>query len=351
MDYLQEQQYEEALNYLAPFAQSSNPQVLSLLAYTYYQSGNMAAAAEQYNKVLQQDSNHLAALQYLAAISMQQESYRQAVAYDQRIVKLKPASAAAWKQLSFAAFAAQLPDSAFVWLQQAYRLNAKDPKVTARLAEEWIERKNYPLADSIVNAFMASDSSQVAVLGAAAKTSYYNKQYARTIAIGGRLMSLNVSSPGIFLYVVVAGYTAKKYEQCILFYEYLKAANTASESITYYTALAYTSLKQYEESNTLLQQCIAMAKSPNLENYYSSAAHNYEQLQLFKPAIAYLDTAWYIGHRPLNQYSIGRIYETAYKNDATALKYYKRYVQLYKPGSNNNEEKEIYDYLKKRMIK
>ncbi|SKA47823.1 Tfp pilus assembly protein PilF [Chitinophaga eiseniae] len=348
MEYLQDQQYEEAITYLRPKVNPREPREMALLGYTCYQGGKMADAADIYEKVLILDSTLIPALQNLATIRSQQERYGEAVHLYQRIVQLKPASAAAWKQLGFAAFIAQMPDSGFVWLQQAYQLNPADARVAARTAEEWMERKAYPRADSITRVFLERDSTASAVLTTAAKTTYMVKNYQRTAGIGEQLQRLNVVSPNTFVYVIAANYALKKYQACIDTYQYLLDRNAASESVTYYTALAHTALRQYQESNMLLLRCIGFAKSSSLESYYSSMAANYESLRQFKPALANLDTSWYLSHKPLRQYSMGRIYETGLHNGNTAMKYYKRFLQLYKPGSSP-EETEIHQYLQSRM--
>lgn len=347
MEYLQEQQYEEAISYLLPVINKNDPRDLSLLAYTWYQSGKLPEAAATYEKVLALDSTHLSSLQYLATIRMQQDAPLQAIPLFRRITQLRPGNAPAWKQLSFAAFTALQPDSGFVWLQKAWQLNPADPKVVSRLAEEWIERKNYLRADSLVTAFLKNDSLQTTVLMTAARTSFLVKDFSRTAAIGDQLRSLHVISPNTFVYITAACYNIKKYADCISIYDYMLAGNAASENITYYAAISNTALGKYKESNELLQLCITMAKSASLENYYNSVSVNYEQLRQFKPAIAYMDTSWYLSHKPVRQYSIGRMYETGLKNEAAAIKYYKRYLQLYNAGSA--EEKDIYRYLRSRI--
>ncbi|MBC9932992.1 tetratricopeptide repeat protein [Chitinophaga qingshengii] len=347
MEYLQDQQYDEAVGYLQPKVNPREPRDLSLLAYTYYQGGKLSEAANTYEKVLVLDSTSVPALQYLATIRTQQEQYHEAVTRYERITRLKPASALAWKQLAFSGFIAQLPDSGFAWLQHAYRLNPADARVAARMAEEWIDRKAWQRADSITRAFLAVDSTVSSVLMVAAKTAYLVKDYQRTAIIGEQLQRLNVVSPNTFVYVIAANFSLKKYQTCVELYKYVLDNNAASEHITYYAALAYTALRQYTESNELLERCIGMAKSSSLEDYYGSRSVNYENMRQYKAALANLDTSWYLSRKPLRQYSMGRIYETGLHNDRTAMKYYQRYLQLYKPGSREDEE--IYQYLKSRV--
>lgn len=348
MEYLQEQRYEDAISYLKPVINDADTKDLSLLAYTYYQAGKIPEATETYNKVLLLDSNYVVAHQYLASIKYQQEQPLNALIHYKRIVQLQPQNATAWKQLSFAGFAGFLNDSAFVWLEKAYVLKPTDPKVVARLAEEWIEKKRFNTADSLISIFLTNDSSSAAVLMTGTRTSYLQKDYTRTLTFGHKLMEQHLVSPNTFLYVTAAGYNLKKYEECEQVYEYLRERNATSENIIYYAAMAKTQLKKYEESNELLRLCINMALSKNLDNYFSGMSANYEASGKYKPAIASLDTAYYLFHQPLREYSIGRIYDTHLKNEAAAQRYYKKYLQLYKPTSTE-EEKAIYRYLKTRV--
>ncbi|SEW07247.1 hypothetical protein SAMN05428988_1784 [Chitinophaga sp. YR573] len=350
MEYLQDQRYEEAIAYLKQGVNDNNPRELALLAYTYYQAGKISEAASNYGKVLLLDSNYIPAHQYLATIQMQEDLPLAAMAHYKRIVTLQPQNASAWKQLSFAGFAGEENDSAFAWLCKSYELKPSDPRVVSRLAEEWLEKKRFNTADSLINRYLTTDSTNPYVLMTGTRTSFLKKEYPRTLQFGQKLISQNNVSANTFLYVIAACYNMKKYDECVSVYEYLDTRRATSENIIYYTAMAKTQLKKYEESNTLLKLCISMGLSASLDNYYTGMSANYEAIGQFKPAIASLDTAYYLFHQPLRQYSIGRIYDARLNNEATALRYYKKYLQLYKPEATV-EEKEIYKYLRSRIEK
>ncbi|TWW00070.1 tetratricopeptide repeat protein [Chitinophaga pinensis] len=349
MEYLQDLQYDEAIAYLQPNIDSNNVQHVSLLAYTYYQAGKLSDAVNQYQRVLQLDSNHITAHQYMATMRMQQEQPFSAIEHYKRIVQLRPQHAAAWKQLGMAGFTARQSDSAFVWLTRAYELNPADARVVSRLAEEWIDRKRTGMADTLINTYLVKDSGSAVILMTGARVSFLLKDYKRTVIMGDKLKTLNIASPNAFLYVAAAAFNLNRFKDCIAVHDYLALRMSSSENIMYYAAMSYTQLGKYQESNDLLQTCIDMAKSASLDNYYTGMSINYEAMKQYKPAIASLDTAYYMFHQPLKQYSIGRIYDAHLKNEAMATRYYKRYIQLYKGEST--EEKQIYDYLKTRFQK
>jgi tetratricopeptide (TPR) repeat protein len=348
MEYLQEQRYDEAIAYLKPAIDTNNAKEVALLAYTYYQGGKTTDAAGYYEKALSLDSNNVTAHQYLATILIQQEQPLGAISHFKRITAIQPLNPAAWKQLSFAAFSGHLNDSAFNWLCKAYELKPSDARVVSRLAEEWLDRKQYNRADSLISLYLSTDSGSAIILMTGTRTSFLKKDYPRTLIFGQKLMAQNIVAANPFLYVVSACYNMKKYRECVSVYEYLSARNATSETIIYYAAMAKTQLGAYEESNELLKICIAMAMSKSLDNYYSGMAINLEALGKYKPAIANLDTAYYLFHQPLRQYSIGRIYDAHLKNEAVALRYYRKYLQLYKPEATE-EEAQIYKYLKSRV--
>ncbi len=347
MEYLQEQQYDQMIAYLQPLADGSEPKDLSLLAYAYQQSGKLNDAAGIYEHILLLDSNAVPARQSLAGIRMQQKQYRQALLHYQHLLPLRPRNASLWKQLSTAAYALGQADSGFAWLSRAYQLDPTDGWVAEALAEQWIAKKDYEIADAIIYAYLQTDSLNTAILELAAKTAYSLKRYARAVDIGAQLRQQQVVSPASFSYITAACYQLKRYRDCIAIYDYLKQNQVGTENITYYAALACTELKEFKKSNALLQDCIAMAKSDMLETYYHCASLNYESLRQYKPALACLDSSYYLSHRILRLYSMGRIYEANLDNTAVATKYYKRFLQLYK--NDGPGEKDIYEYLKGRL--
>jgi len=345
--WLQDQQYEQTARYLQQRVQPGNIKQLALLGYAYYQWGKWTETIQTYQQILGVDSNYLPAPQYLGSIYMQQEQPAQAIPHYQRLVALQPQQAQYYKQLSFAWYAARMPDTGFVYLQKAYALAPADSKIVARMAEAWLDRNRYAAADSVVQPYLAMDSLQPAVIVPAVKAAYFLKNYEQSIALGQRLLRLRVISVSAYSFLAAACYNAKRYNECIYVNDFLTQANANTEGIMYYAAMAATQLRDYTRSNEILLQCISLAKSKSLDDYYSAMSTNYEGLRSYKQATACLDTAYYLFHAPLRQYSIGRIYDQYFKDPAAAKRYYNRYLQLAKP--KEQDEIAIYQYVQDRV--
>ncbi|WP_298739508.1 hypothetical protein [uncultured Chitinophaga sp.] len=346
VSWFQDQQYDQAAAYLQNRVNPANTSQLALLGYAYYQWGRWPETIQTYQQILQLDSQHLSAHQYLAAIFMQQENPVQAIPHYQKLISLRPQQALYYRQLSFAYFAARMQDSGFACLQKAYALNPADAKVVARLAEEWMTQQRYAAADSILQPYLATDSLQTAVIIPGIKNAFYLKDYPRAIALGQRLIRLKVISATAYTYVAAACYYNRQYQECIYVNDFLTQQQLNTEATMYYAAMACTALKDYTRSNELLQQCIDLSKSRSLDDYYTAMGANYENMKAYRKATACLDTAYYLFHKPLRQYSIARIYDEHLSDPAAAKRHYRRYLLM---AARREEDPAVFKYVQQRL--
>lgn len=349
MDYFQEQQFDKAIQYLEGVKpQQANG--LALLASAYYQSGQLLQAEKNYTLVLERDSNYIQAHQALGNIRRQQKLPKAALAHFEKLVALRPTNPLYYKQLSEICDAiVGLQDSAFNYMWQAYQLNPKDASVVISLSSDFVDKKEHGRADSLLKQYMLTDSTHPRIIASLVKVSCLQKDYVSATIFGKRLLDMEAVDSQAWSYLAAAYYTLKKYDSCIYVHDRMRAATggNAPESIVYYAGIAYGRLKQYDKSNELIQECIRMAKSQELDNYYATLADNYEQMKEFKRAIAYYDTSYFLSKDPMRQYGIGRIYETYLQDPLNAKKHYKKYVEFAKPL--NKEEISIHTYVKERI--
>lgn len=349
MDYFQEQQYDKAILYLEETVKPQEAYGLGLLAYAYYQNGQLPEAEKYYEQVLAKDSNHIQAHQNLGNIAKQRRQMMTAFGHFEKLIALRPNNAAYYKQLSrVCEDIAILQDTAFYFLQRAYQLNPKDVSVVSSLAAGLMTRKRNVEADSVLKTYYAMDSSQLSITALLVKLSFLEKKYAEAVKYGESLLSANIIDPMTCIYLAATYLQTKKYDSCIRVHDkMIGLVDAAPESVMYYAAVAYAALGKYDQSNQMYQACIDLAKSKNLDSYYAGMADNFEQMKQFRKAIAHYDTAYYLFKDPMRLYGIGRIYDQSLQDPLKAKRHYQQYLKLAKPESKN--EVSIHAYVKERV--
>jgi tetratricopeptide (TPR) repeat protein len=345
MDFFQNQQFDEAINYLSPFAvtDSSNLQLLSFLGYANYMNDDAKAAEKYYQRIFSIDSNNITANQYLANLKSNQ-STDEAQPFLRRLMNLQPGKASHYRSMANLFQRKNQKDSALVYYNRAYQLSPNDFKNITGLANILIDEKKYPPADSIIESGLSKDSLNIACLKLRILSAYEAKDYQNAIAPGERLLRLGEPALSAFTQLALSYYNLKMYNDCIRICEYMQARGLAVEAIYYYEAKSQTKLKNYKESNELLKTCLSMAISKDAELYYYNLAENFEALKQFKISVSQYDTAYYLFKNPLMLYNCGRVCESNLKNLKLAKKYYSKYLTTAKPESA--DEKKAYQYVK-----
>lgn len=347
LDYIQEQQFDEAISYLQPIVagDSANQQALRFLGYAFYMSDNVQAAKQCYLKMFSNDSVNLTANHYLATIYYNRDPDL-ALGFFARLIRLQPNTAHYYRGMGELLSRAKQKDTALLFLQQAYALAPGDARNLVSWAEVLIDTKEYTKADSLLEIGLARDSLNAAFLKARIRSAYEAKDYNSVLLPGERLMRINEVNLAALSKVILAYYNLQKYEDCIRVCAYMASMDIQVEAIYYYEAKARAKLKDYEKSNALLELCLDKAISKNAEMYYFGLGENYEAIKQYKKAVAAYDTAFYLFKSPLALYNCGRIYEAELKNETLARRYYTQYLALAQPADPS--EKKAYAYVKAR---
>ena len=350
MEYFQNQQYEESIQYLQPVLanHSFNTQILGYLGYANYMNDNFADAEKYYKKVIATDSNNVSANQYLAAINNNSDPDAAQV-YTRRLMALQPNKAIHYRTMGALLKTTKQKDSALTYYNHAYQISPADFRNATALAEILIEKKNFATADSILEAALQKDSLNITCLRLRIRSAHEAKDYQNAILPGERLMRLGDVSLNALTQLALSYYNLKLYSNTVTVCDYMLQNQMEIESVYYYEARACAKLKEYAKSNDLLQTCLAKAISTNAEMYYYNLGQNYEAINQFNLAVKQYDTAFYLFKDPLMKYYCGQIYETNLKNEKQARKYYMQYLQLAKPESP--EEKKAYQYVKSKWGK
>jgi len=345
MDYFQNQQFAEAIDYLQPAvaADSNNISVLAWLGYASYMNDDKPAS-ENYNaRIFRLDSTNISALFYLVTLN-RDDAHVIAMEFARRLVNLQPNKALWWRTMGELFRRSNEIDSAVVYHRHAYELAPTDPKNAVALAAALIEKKLYPRADSVLDAGLDRDSLNLSLLRSRIPSAYLAQDYAAAIVPGERIRRLNQPILNALTWLALSYYNLQKYPECVSTCEYMLYNGFDVESIYYYEARAYAKMKEYRKSNDLLDICLNKAISRTAEWYYNDLGSNYEELKNYKAAITHYDTAYYLFKEPLMLYNCGRISETRLKNKAMARKYFTLYLKTAHPVSA--EEKKAYNYVR-----
>jgi tetratricopeptide (TPR) repeat protein len=347
LDYFQNQQFEEAIDYLQPALgnDSVNMQALGFLGYAYYMNDNNRAAEQCYLKMYNLDSNNVTACHYLATI-YNRNQLGQSQYYIFRLISLQPTKAAYYRNMGELLNRKKQPDSAILYFNQAYTLSPNDVRTVAGLSEARLDPTQYAIADSLLAIGLAKDSLQITYLKLCIRSAFENKAYDRVLAPGETLVRLNDISLQAINRLAVSYYNLKRYADCIRVCEAMIENGLELEGLYYYEAKSWGQLKEYNKSNELYAICLSKAIAKTADMYYYELGQNYEATKDFKKAVTMYDTAFYLFKSPLMLYNCGRIYEVELKDEAMARKYYQRYLALAKPEAA--DEKKAYTYVKEK---
>jgi tetratricopeptide (TPR) repeat protein len=344
MDYFQNQEFVEAIDYLGPALgeDSVSVPVLGYLGYAYYMTDRLTAAEQCYERIFHLDSVNKSALSYLEILHYHDDPER-ALDFTMRLNQLQPDKSVWWRTKGDLQRRLKQPDSALSSLCRAYELAPEDVKNIASLADLLIEKKDYGQADSILDAGLAGDSLNFPLLKLRIRSAYTTRNYAAALEPGERTIRHNLSDVNAQSWLALSYYNLQRYADCIRVCDFLQSSGYDMESVLYYEARAWAKLRNYRQSNLLLAVCLKKAISPTAEWYYNDLGDNYEGLKDFKTAIASYDSAFYLFRDPTMLYSCGRIAETGLKDNVLARKYYLRYLAIAHPELP--AEKKAYAYV------
>jgi tetratricopeptide (TPR) repeat protein len=346
MDLFQDQQFDAAIAYLSPVlkADSDNMPVLTYTGYAYYMEDNEAAATACYRRMVAVDSNSITGLHYLVLL-LQNNETGAALSYAARLLALQPTKAVWWRTVGELWRRQQRPDSALSYLERAYVLAPTDLKTITDLGGVLIDGRAYDQADSVLDLGVQLDSLNTSILKLRVQGAYLSKQYNEALAPGERLLRLQEPAVNALEWLSLSYYNLKDYPDCIRVCEGMQDMGLELEAVYYYEARAQARMKNYAESDSLLRKALNKAISPTAEWYYDDLGDNYESTHDYRRAVAHYDTAFYLFKDPLTLYTNGRICETELHDLARARQYFRKYLTLAHPLTD--EEKRVYRLVKK----
>ncbi len=345
-DYFQNEQYNEAIKYLDSNTGNhlNNIYVLNSLGYAHYMNKDLQKAQEYYLETFKADTINFTANKYLALINTKYKQYDEAMGHYNRLVKTLPGNGMLYKYMGDVYSEKDNTDSALIMYSAAYSLQPLQEKILSAYANQLLEGKNYKRTDSVLNAFLSHDSTNVSAMMLAVRSAYQQENYKQAAVFSNHWRNVDFIDINTTVHLAISNFNLRNYLLSFQLCDTLLQQGIDAESVWYYASRAMYKLNQFKKSNELLTQCLSKAISANADTYFSSKADNFEALNQYKKAVSAYDTAYYLFRNPLSLYNIGRLYESGLKNKRLAYRYYSRYLKSGKPKSR--DEKRVYAYVK-----
>lgn len=347
LNYIQNQEYEEAIEYLAPIlaADSGNAGLLGYAGYAYYMNEDYRSAGACYQRLLGMDSTNIPALHYLLLMDVNDHP-ADAMIYANRLVALQKGRAQWWRMEGELFARTNQRDSALTYFNRAYTLAPNDIRTIAGLADLLMGGKDFGRVDSMVDVALGRNSLNPTLNKLAVRSAYLSQHFARAIEPGERLVRADEPALQALTWLALSYYDLKAYPDCIRVCEHMLELGLTQEAVYYYKSRAWTKLGQYRTSDSLLRIALKIAIAPTAEWYYDDLAANHKSLKEYREAVANYDTAYYLFRDPTVLYTCGRICETEMHDLAKAKKYYLRYLAVAQPKTA--EEKKALAYVRRR---
>jgi tetratricopeptide (TPR) repeat protein len=346
IQFYQNEDYASAVEWLLSISAevSDKVQYNNDLGYSFYMDDRPEEALELFKKNYHlQPSNVMASL-YLARLYSNRKEMDSALFFYNNLISSQPKNYRFWQKAGLIFYQKNNLDSAGYYFMQAFSINPRSGPLTNQLADVWIRQKQMARADSLLQNFLAIDSSVKEVIAKRIDLSYKLADYATAIKWGEKLWndSIDVTLP--YINLAWSYLASDSIDKCISLTEWLTNKNKTSQSLTYCAALAHAKKKNYEKSNTLLDDCLKQSIQEDAILYFNAKSDNYESLKQYQNAIRYYDTSYYIFQSALDLYYTGRIYDKYFNNRAKANIYYKQFLDKRK-NPRNSGEKRVFDYI------
>jgi tetratricopeptide (TPR) repeat protein len=342
LDYYQNQQYLQALDYL----KKTNPEpladtkTLSKLAYAAQMAHMLPDAQSYYQRIYDLDTTNQAALFAIGDINLKRGNMQQAAQFYKRILLKDSTNFTVYTNL--AAIAGRNKDTlaAVAYLQKANKLNANDIDVAVALGGFYIAQKHFDDALKILNKAAEGDPDNIFILLTMSGLYSKEKKWDKVIETGKKLIAADAGDDKTYYQMGVAYFNLKNYACGAESFASMSELSQTEYSC-YYVAMCYKGLKDYKSAIQWLDKTLHMAISSNTASYYGEIADNNEKLNNNTKALQAYQKALQFDEGPAFYLALANIYEKR-KDIANAKKYYKLGLQAYQKEAAYGQPMDYY---------
>jgi tetratricopeptide (TPR) repeat protein len=334
--------FEEALNLLTK-GDSLNTSILLRIGQCNFRLGASEAAIRPYERVLQMDSSNLTALNQLGQLYARDGDFEKALSCFTQLVRLDPTNSYYCKQAG--SMAARLDDkmTAKFWFKKALDFNPADVEASLALGNILMETEEYESVDSIVQLALAVDPKFKPILLLSAKSAFEQQHYEPVITTINSLLKKSDTTALYARMLGVSYFHLRDYNKLVACMSFLLKNRYDAEWIYYYMGIASRGLDDLPASINWFKLAAQKSISENTKTYYSQLGQSYEEAGDYQEAIKAYRAAYNYSKEGILLYHLARNYDVYYKDKATALAYYRRYLE------SDDTIRLAKEYARKRM--
>jgi tetratricopeptide (TPR) repeat protein len=347
VQFYQNQEYGRAIEYLLPLSGLAADMIRfnNDLGYSYFMNEQYENALEFFMRVYRQEPSNTLASLYIAEIYADRKETDSSLAYYRNLIYYQPSNYRFWQKAAQVHYSKLQYDSSVYYFQKGYDINSRSGSLVVQYAEARLRLQQVGKADTLLQYFLAVDSSNRDVIAKRIDISYRKADYATAIHWGEKLWQDSVDAVIPYINLAYSYLATDSLDKCIALATWMEYKKRTTQSLVYCAAQAYAGKKDYTRSNELLDQCLKQSLQDDAVEYFNAKSDNYEAMKQYRKSISYYDTSYYIFKSPLDLYYTGRIYDKYLHNKEKAGYYYRKFVAERKNPRNSGERK-VFDYIK-----
>ena len=184
-------------------------------------------------------------------------------------------------------------EASFPYFESAYELYPLNTNHILFYTNVLERRKELNRADSVINAALKIDSTNVSIIERRINLSFGRDRWQEVIVWGNKLLADSIDAPSSYLKHAYSYLSNGNGDSTIIICDYLQANNFMSEEVFYNKALALASKRRFSESNQQLDNSIKLTIQRSTLKYLEAKATNYRSMQDVNNEVAIFDTAYY----------------------------------------------------------
>ncbi len=334
--------FEKALEVLTT-GDSLDQDVLLRIGQCQFRLGASRLAIRPYERVLGMDSMNVAALNQLGQLYSRDGDFAKALSSFKKLMIIDSTNSYYCKQAGHMASRMEDKVSARVFYNKALNLNPADAEASLSLGTLLMDIEEYKSADSVVNLALAADRQYKPLLLLKAKSALEQRNYESVVTTVNSLLEKS-DTLAIHARLLGVGYFhLADYKQVMTCMNFLLRSRYESEWIYYYMGVASRELGDIPSSITFFRQAAQKSISENTSTYYSQIGQSYEEMGDYNGAIKAYRAAYNYSKEGILLYHLARTYDVYYKDKATALAYYEKYLE------SDDTIRRAKEYAKKRV--